>query len=263
MLASWSAAAIGLRRTDAVALPLNTISWGDGPRKALLLHGASSSAEVWWRLGPDLAGLGFTAVAADLRGHGLSPRNGEWTESDYRSDVLAMGGDWDVVAGHSFGGLLAVTAQAEAQDFAGALVLEDPALRYRVTDEFLGWLEEEFAEPITVERMRAARPEWDPQDVETKVRALNAVGFQAIRDTFTSTGDIDAWATFGGLTVPRLLLAADPRKDALVAAEDVAAARLLEGVEAMTIAGSSHSIHRDSYGAFWQATRDFVERHVP
>jgi pimeloyl-ACP methyl ester carboxylesterase len=113
-----------------------------------------------------------------------------------------------------------------------------------------------------VERMAAAQPSWDRRDVETKVRALNAVGLDAITATFTSTGDIDEWETFCGLTVPRLLLAADPANDALVSPTDVAVADALPGVEAMVIPGSSHSIHRDSYGPLWKAICDFVESRV-
>ena len=52
---------------------LATTVWGNGPRRAMLLHGLTSAATTWWRVGPALAALGFTVVAPDLRGHGKSP----------------------------------------------------------------------------------------------------------------------------------------------------------------------------------------------
>ena len=53
---------------------LTTSVWGTGPRRALLLHGLSSAGSTWWREAPELADLGFTVVAPDLRAHGTSPK---------------------------------------------------------------------------------------------------------------------------------------------------------------------------------------------
>lgn len=246
----------GLSRVDP--LPLNLISWGDGTRRALLIHGASSSGEVWWRLGPDLAAAGYTVVAPDLRGHGASPRNGVWSLEAYCADLLQVGEGWDVVVGHSLGGLIAVALLAAHPEFADRLVLEDPALRFDATPEFLAWLEDEFAAPITAERLGAANPGWHPTDVATKARALEAVGPDAIRATFTEIGDTDEWATLARLSVPTLVLGGDPEHGAMVTAADIAAADALPGVTALTIPGASHSIHRDSYDAMWDQLQAFL-----
>ncbi len=217
---------------------------------------------MWWRLGPDLAELDFTVVAPDLRGHGSSPGNGDWRLEAYRDDVLALGRGWDLVVGHSLGGLIAVAAQSVAPDFAAAVVLEDPALRFEVTPQFLEWLVADFAAPITVEGLTAMRPGWHPEDIATKVRALHAVGADAIRDTFAAIGDTDAWHLVGSHAVPTLVVGADPANDAMVTAADVAWAAERPAVEALTVSGSSHSIHRDAYPAFWAVVRDFVARHL-
>ena len=66
---------------------LATTTWGDGHRRALFLHGISSNAAGWWRLGPDLAALGFTVVAPDLRGHGETGRAADYLLESYRDDA--------------------------------------------------------------------------------------------------------------------------------------------------------------------------------
>ena len=47
---------------ESLAIPVSSLdlsirSWGSGPKQALLLHGISSNAEGWWRVGPALAEL--------------------------------------------------------------------------------------------------------------------------------------------------------------------------------------------------------------
>ena len=38
--------------------------------RVALLHGMMSTAATWWRIGPALAGMGWTVDAPDLPGHG-------------------------------------------------------------------------------------------------------------------------------------------------------------------------------------------------
>ena len=45
-------------------------SWVGGPRRALLLHGSTSSSATWWRVGPGLAAQGWAVSALDLPSHG-------------------------------------------------------------------------------------------------------------------------------------------------------------------------------------------------
>ena len=47
--------------TNPVAL--STTVWGDGSRRALLLHGLTSAGSTWWRIAEDLAELGYTALS--------------------------------------------------------------------------------------------------------------------------------------------------------------------------------------------------------
>ncbi len=89
--------------TKPVALA--TTTWGTGPRRALLLHGLTSAGAIWWRVADELVAMGFTVVAPDLRAHGNSPAGDDLTISSYRDDVLLLGDGWDLMIGHSLGGL--------------------------------------------------------------------------------------------------------------------------------------------------------------
>ena len=102
----------------------------------MLVHGAGNSSGVWrfWRAA--LAGLGWTSVAVDLRGHGASP--GELASTsmrDYADDVEAAlhdAGERPVVVGWSMGGLAAMMAAAGGH--ALACVCLAPSMPARETD---------------------------------------------------------------------------------------------------------------------------------
>lgn len=89
----------------------------------VLLHGLGDTASTW---------DGFTAllsrptVALDLRGHGTSPRPGEYTVDAMAADVLAALGDEPVdLVGHSMGGHVASEVALRAPERVRRLVLED------------------------------------------------------------------------------------------------------------------------------------------
>ena len=48
-----------------------TLSWGVGhDPPILLLHGVTSNAQIWWRIGRALAAAGYRVIAIDMPGHG-------------------------------------------------------------------------------------------------------------------------------------------------------------------------------------------------
>ncbi|GIF23993.1 pimeloyl-ACP methyl ester carboxylesterase [Actinoplanes tereljensis] len=97
----------------------------------LLLHGSGSNASTWDRFTPRLTEAGFRTIAADLRGHGTSPRPGDYALTSIRDDVLALLETLDlrnaIVIGHSVGGHAALAAALVAPDRIAGLVLEDLA----------------------------------------------------------------------------------------------------------------------------------------
>ena len=65
---------------EAAGIPFSALTWGDRPTgRCCCMHGVTSSAEIWWRIGPALAATGRRVVAPDLPGHG---QTGHWMGHD-------------------------------------------------------------------------------------------------------------------------------------------------------------------------------------
>ena len=241
-----------------MTIPLHTLTWGSGPKRALLLHGVSSDAGGWWRVGPDVAALGYTVKAPDLRGHGQTPPGDDYRLEAYRDDVLALGDAWDLVLGHSLGGAVAMLAQLARSVFAKRLILADPVVEVQDPDDAMEWLMEPFLNPITEAAIGAAHPRWGAEDVRFKVAALEATSPEVLRRTiwenhreFKESVDL--------LDIPTLIIGADPAIETLVTPEmgEGFAARN-PNVTFTWIEGAGHSMHREDYPAFWAAVTRFV-----
>ena len=224
-------------------------------RRALLIHGLSSSSQTWWRVAPALEADGWEVVTPDLRGHGSASRADRYTFSDYASDLPA--GPWDLVIGHSLGGAVAVVVAG-----AGAtsrLILLDPVLEVAAA-EFEAVKADQLAElDLTIEKIRAEKPHWDSHDHELKIAAVGQADRAAIERTFT---DNPGWSVVNdamALTMPTLILGADHRVYSMLSAETanaVVAANPL--VSYRVLEGSGHSPHRDLPDETIAAIRAFV-----
>ena len=111
--------------------PLNVVELGAaGGRPVLALHGVTGHALRWRVLADALPDLRLIAV--DLRGHGHSPWTPPWNIEQHVSDALgvldSLGLDRVVIAGHSFGGAIALHLARTAAERVERLILLDPAL---------------------------------------------------------------------------------------------------------------------------------------
>jgi pimeloyl-ACP methyl ester carboxylesterase len=239
-------------------LQLATLEWGKKGPRALLIHGLTSSARSWWRVGAEMARAGYTVTACDLRGHGDSPRGDDYLLDSYAADVLALGREWDVVVGHSLGGAVAAVACTTARNFAARLVLADPVLTLADPESFVTAYTKPFEDP-SAGAVLAHYPRWHPQDARIKAEALEASSPDVVRRTALENRPWDLVPMAMDLDAPTLLLAADPEEDAFVDPE--MGERIASGNPHVTfrvLAGAGHSMHRDSYGRFWRALHGFL-----
>lgn len=238
-------------------LPRYESGTGSGPR-ALLVHGLSSDARGWWRVAEHLDGLGWRTTAVDLRGHGSAPRADSYDMPDYAADLLQVwpeqpGEPWDAVIGHSLGACGSLVAAAAEPGWTRRLVLIDPVLGAdgrglaRIRDAIL-----QDTRHATRESLAAGHPRWDPRDVQAKLDALDCVAEDTIRASVASPAHWQLVDEARGISLPTLIVAADPAFGALARpadVEDVAGGNPL--VVAVTIEGSGHSVHRDDPAALF------------
>ncbi|MEW1718380.1 alpha/beta hydrolase [Streptomyces sp. NPDC093109] len=240
----------------AVPVRLPVLHWGrpDASRRALLLHGLTSSGACWWRVADELAEAGWSVTAPDLRGHGHAPRTRRYDIASFVADVTPItpydGGAWDLVVGHSLGGAVATAAASAEPGWADRLLLVDPALT------IAGELNEAMLQAMiaeldaTPEALRAANPAWHPEDATLKAAAA----------ALTSPHVVDSilrqnipWSYEQALTAyphPATVLAADPaRYPAFTAEEGRRVASAKKDFAWSVVEGAGHSVHRDNPAA--------------
>jgi len=208
--------------------------------KALLIHGLSSNSSTWWRIRAALEADGWEVTAPDLRGHGISAPATSYRLADYAADLPT--GPWDLIIGHSLGGAVAVLLGATAE----RVILLDPVLEVpaddvdEITADQLAELE------LTVESIRASKPQWTERDLEIKIAALQQVDPLAVEKTFSDNPTWNVLEAARALAVPTLILGGDHAVYSMLAtdtAHDLVAAN--PHVEYRVVNGAGHSPHRD------------------
>lgn len=149
-----------------------------------------------------------------------------------------------------------LAAADAAPTWADRLVLIDPWL---VNDGLPPPDPEEYGALETESEIAARNPRWAPEDVAAKAAASPMVDRAVIAETFTEKWDLAP--LLDGLTVPTLLLAADPQLGAITTQAMGERAAAANGrVYFETIRGAGHSMHRDSWDEFWAILSDFAGR---
>lgn len=237
-------------------MKLSTRTWGEpgAARAAVLIHGVTSNAASWARVGPALAERGYFVVAPELRGHGDSPK----ADGQYALDLMAA--DLaesvplapDLLVGHSFGGVMAILAARDGLLKPAHIALEDPVLHFadqRLPASLLA--NDEANLPRDVEGTLRANPKWLPIDAEGKVASLRAIDWGHMHQVFADNAPWDLRPSLVELArrVPtRLIL---PETSFYVPEPDAADLSAALGPGAIVrVPGAGHSIHRDDLDAF-------------
>ncbi len=246
-------------QVEAAGIPWSGLTWGDPTaRPLLLIHGVTSSAANWWRLGPAFAASGRRVVAVDLPGHG---RTGHWMGHhrfrENATDVAAfarasgLATDGLQVIGHSWGAMTAAALPSAGLRPARIVLLDPPAVPHAVISAMAADTAEQTYADIGVARaaVRRDNPDWVDGDVFAKAEALTQLDEAAARAVVVDNGDWD-----GGLAhladpaaagIPVWVVRGEPSAGGLLpdAALPAIEARIGTG-RVITIAGGTHSPHR-------------------
>jgi pimeloyl-ACP methyl ester carboxylesterase len=244
---------------DAAGIRWSALTWGPSSgRPLLLIHGVTSSAGNWWRVGPAMAATGRRVVAVDLPGHGLT---GQWTGHhrfrDNARDVAAFvrAGEIDrsdlQVIGHSWGAMTAAALPAAGLRPATLVLVDPPALPHDEIAALAADPDERVYASIdaAVTAVRAENPDWHDGDVRAKAEALTQLDESAARSVLLDNGDWDAGladlADPAAQGIPVWLIRADPAAGGYI--PDAALPALMDRIGAervYTIHGAPHSPHR-------------------
>jgi pimeloyl-ACP methyl ester carboxylesterase len=250
----------GLRRAvEAGGIGWGTLSWGDPSDPPLLLvHGVTSNAGTWWRVGPALAATGRHVIAVDLPGHGsVTPWSGRHrfaeTAAELASFIRAAGLDRPglAVLGHSWGGMVSAHLPLVGIRSAVIVLLDPPCLDLAGMEELTRQATEQHYDSMDEARaaVRTENPGWSDGDVEAKARALTEFNEGAVLAVLVGNG---AWdAGMGALrdpaatSIPTWLIRGEWATGGLIADSEVPAIEAqLGGGHVITIAGGPHSPHR-------------------
>ncbi|MEL6298811.1 MAG: alpha/beta hydrolase [Pseudomonadota bacterium] len=245
----------------------------------VLIHGAGGQARDWpaeWRyrsnaaqtLGvrtlPETHALSGRAVyALDLPGHGGSDPlpDGAPTVGRLAETVLeaadALGLEQPVLAGHSMGGGIALTAAVQAPEKVGGLVIIGSSARLPVTDQILDGLTSDFDATVDM-IVKFSWAKMAPAVYrETGRRHMKACGPDQVLADFTACAAYDAREGLSAITVPVLVLAGE--RDKMV--PQAASEKLVAGLGDATldvVAGAGHFMHFEQPGRVARSIETFM-----
>jgi len=249
-------------------------SWGASGRRALLLHGTTSSSATWWKVGPALAEAGWRVKAPDLPGHGASPRASRPLTPEIAARWVARelaDRPIDLVVGHSFGAAVALSLLADGPEIRSVVLDELPGPTSvdwdAEAETVLSRVASARRDPLAVgEQTRAAQPRWTDRDCRQAVHDLASSGAEDIAAGLRKGPE---WPALEACrpTVPTLVIAAaetDGRTGVGTGLADGSVLRGPERAAARKIADAfveldgGHCLHRDQPDAWLRAILDFT-----
>ena len=235
-------------------------------RTILLLHGVQASQLTWWRLKQDLQDLGWHVHTVDLLGHGSRNAAGprDLTVEDLARDVLVqVPGPVTVVAGHSLGSVVGLTAARLAPDYCQRVVVEDPPVisRTAMEHDVVATMEETIratrADPTgTLSALLRENPAWSYRDAENSLQnRLNLDVERVVRFLRSAWWDVEDLVE--RCPVPVSLMAATQGSTLVEPARSALRGRL--PADQVAVIDSGHTIHRERPGLWLHHLLRFTE----
>ncbi|WP_173059040.1 alpha/beta fold hydrolase [Phytohabitans houttuyneae] len=193
-------AATDLTVTGPGGVRLRVRHWpASGGVPFVLVHGLASNALMWDEVGSRLAAAGHPAYAPDARGHGASddPPTG-YDSATFAADLAAvheqLGITRAVLAGHSWGGNVAVRFTAEHPARVAALALVDggwidPSAAFDSWEQCAQVMAAPRLASITVDTLRSylrlSHPDWSAGAIEAAMENFTVSAGGAVTSRLT------------------------------------------------------------------------------
>ncbi|OAX43060.1 alpha/beta-hydrolase [Rhizopogon vinicolor AM-OR11-026] len=228
-------------------MSMSASQWGSplASRRALLIHGLTSSLHTWESFAQLLVAEGFFVIAPNLLGHAGR------RSSDYRLSTLAedlqpyfVKDTYDVIIGHSLGGTVALSLLPFLpKEKETTVILVDPPLEVPVmrSDIDKHWILEELTAKTVEERM-AENPAWSRVGCVLRTLAVSMCDRTTVESIFAHN---KPWS-FSGLfkSIPHnvkiTVLVADPKLCLVCHLDHIP--RDIERLEAIGLTGVGHDI---------------------
>jgi pimeloyl-ACP methyl ester carboxylesterase len=253
------------------------LEWGDHTAEPIvLLHGFSSTAAAWARVGEALAEQ-YRAIALDLRGHGESDWDPQerYTDEHLASDVRALAQQLGLppfaLVGHSMGGAVAFTYAATYPADVSRLVIEDsaPLPPGRTPPD----VRSSYASRAEVEQtVRAALPNLPEPALQQRVdlyyreRPDGTWGYRAdvvgVRRGRRGQDPDALWAAVRRVRCPTLVIRAGAEPPLVSQETAERLERENPRIRVVTVPEAGHNIHFAHYDAFMPILRQFLARPV-
>jgi len=233
-----------------------------GPSRGVigLLHGVTSSASTWWRVGSILANLGWDATAVDLAGHGQGPRPEPPVDLRALAELalVKLPPKLSVLVGHSLGAAVALAVVSLRPDLARGLLLEEPPGQSGIDAGTLARGIEAEAAAARADRdaywqhLRRENPGWSDADVDHAVDNVLAADTPTIVNALREHLKWDLVELARSVNLPLMVVAAPPSdglfpnvgSTALRGEERLELQRLVPEERFVVLRGG-HSLHRE------------------
>jgi len=128
--------------------------WGEGDKKALVVHGWSGRATQLYKIINTLLEQGYQVTAFDAPAHGKSTGNKTMMPEFIKTveKIAEKYGPFEVAIGHSMGGITLLNVQGEKHPFKKLVVIGTPDSIYNI---FNGFVEKLELKPIVAEKLIA------------------------------------------------------------------------------------------------------------
>lgn len=242
----------------------------------VLLHGFSSTATAWMRVGEALAGE-YHVVALDQRGHGETEWDPQkrYTDDQYAADARALVEHLNLnqftLIGHSMGGSIAFTYASRYPRDVKRLIIEDsaPMPAGRAPAD----VPSSFASRAEVEQyIRRTAPNMPEPAVQDRVavyyreRPDGSWGFRAdvagVRAGRRAQNSEALWEHVRNVQCPTLVIRAGAEPP--LVSEETAARLSRENprIEVVTVPGAGHNIHFAHFDDFMPILRQCLAQPV-